>query len=109
MKLIIFLKNIIFKIFGRNMQQKYSAQIFHIHEIMEKCHIYGIFVLNIFGEFFIFIKMLSISYPIILYYLIWNAILKVSPRKSPARQNEGMFIVLYVTFKINWTFSLLNR
>ena len=31
----------------------------------------------------------SITYAIILYYLIWNAILKVSPRKLPAHQNEG--------------------
>ena len=57
MKLIIFLKNIISEIFGRNMRQKYSAQIFHIHEIMEKCHIYGIFVLNIFwGIFHIYLN-----------------------------------------------------
>ena len=48
MKLIIFLEYIISEIFGRNMWQKYSAQIFHIHEIMEKLP----YIWNICAEYF---------------------------------------------------------
>ena len=42
------------KNFG-NIRQKYSPEIIHIRQIMHKCDMYGIFLLNNFAEFFIYI------------------------------------------------------
>ena len=42
-------------IFLKKKFRKYSAEIIHIHQIMHKCDMYGIFLLNNFAEFFIYI------------------------------------------------------